>query len=70
MSNEKAGKLVVTFEAESLARLKTAHELFQSDTGNTISVDGFIDTLVKTYMLYREKRGVAESSLLKKLTQP
>jgi hypothetical protein len=66
MSNEK---VVVTFEAERLTRLKNARSLFESDTGNSISIDEFIDMLVKTYMLYREKRGATESSLLRKLTQ-
>jgi len=70
MSNEKDEKVVVTFEAERLARLKNAKDLFQSDTGNSISNDDFIDMLVKTYILYREKRGATESSLLRKLTQP
>lgn len=69
MSNEKDEKVVVTFEAERLTRLKTARDLFQSDTGNNISIDDFIDMLVKTYTLYRDKRGATESSLLKKLTQ-
>ena len=70
MSNEKDEKLVVTFEAERLRRLKNARDSFQSDTGNSISIDDFIDMLVKTYVLYREKRGATESSLLRKLTQP
>jgi len=43
--------------------------LFASDTGKGISIDDFLDVLIKTYMLYREKRGPTESSLLTKLTQ-
>jgi len=70
MSNEKDEKIVVTFETARLTRLKNARSLFESDTGNNISIDEFIDMLIKTYMLYREKRGATESSLLKKLTQP
>jgi hypothetical protein len=69
MSSEKDEKLEVTFEAERLARLKKARDLFESDTGNRISIHDFIDMLVKTYVLYREKRGATESSLLKNLTQ-
>jgi hypothetical protein len=67
MSNEK---VVVTFEAERLARLNEARSLFESDTSKSISIDDFLDMLIKTYMLYREKRGATESSLLSKLTQP
>ena len=70
MSNEKDEKIVITFEDERLTRLKDARRLFESDTGNNISIDEFIDMLIKTYMLYREKRGATESSLLRKLTQP
>ncbi|MGD0422932.1 MAG: hypothetical protein ABSA92_05680 [Candidatus Bathyarchaeia archaeon] len=70
MSNEKDEKIVITFEDERLTRLKDARRLFESDTGNSISIDEFIDMLIKTYMLYREKRGATESSLLRKLTQP
>jgi hypothetical protein len=70
MSNEKDEKVVIAFEAERLMRLKNARGLFESDTGNSISIDDFIDMLVKTYMLYREKRGATESSLLRKLNQP
>jgi hypothetical protein len=60
---------VVTFEAERLTLLRKARDLFKSDTGKDISFDDFIDMLIKTYMLYREKRGPTESSLLTKLTQ-
>lgn len=70
MSNEKDEKIAVTFEAERLTQLKKARSLFESDTGNSISIEEFIDMLIKTYMLYREKRGATESSLLRKLTQP
>ena len=70
MSNMEEKKIVLTFEAERLTRLRNARNLFESDTGNSISIDEFIDMLVKTYMLYREKRGATESSLLRKLTQP
>jgi len=70
MSNEKDEKIVITFEDERLTRLKDARRLFESDTGNSISIDEFIDMLIKTYMLYREKRGATVSSLLRKLTQP
>ncbi len=70
MSTEKDEKIVVTFEAERLTQLKKARSLFESDTGNSISSEEFIDMLIKTYMLYREKRGATESSLLRKLTQP
>jgi hypothetical protein len=68
MSSENDGKLVITFESERLTRLKKARDLFESDTGNGISMDDFLDMLVKTFVLYREKRGATESSLLKKLT--
>ena len=70
MSNEKDEKIAVTFEAERLTQLKKARSLFESDTGHSISSEEFIDMLIKTYMLYREKRGATESSLLRKLTQP
>jgi len=69
MSNEKDERIVITFESERLTQLKNARSLFESDTGNSISNDDFIDMLIKTYMLYREKRGATESSLLRKLTQ-
>jgi len=70
MSTGKDEKIAVTFEAERLTQLKKARSLFESDTGNSISSEEFIDMLIKTYMLYREKRGATESSLLRKLTQP
>jgi hypothetical protein len=70
MSSENDERVVLTFEADRLTRLKNARALFESDTGNSISIDDFVDMLVKTYMLYRDKRGATESSLLKKLTQP
>lgn len=69
MSKESEGTLVISFEGERLARLRNAKELFKSDTGEDISMDDFVDMLVKTYMSYREKRGGIESSLLRKLTQ-
>jgi len=59
----------VTFEAERLDRLRKARDLYKSDTGKDISLDDFLDMLIKTFMLYREKRGPTESSLLTKLTQ-
>jgi len=59
----------VTFEAERLDRLRKARDLFMSDTGKDISLDDFLDMLIKTFILYREKRGPTESSLLTKLTQ-
>lgn len=61
--------VTVTFEAERLARLNKARSLFISDTGNNVSIDDFLDILIKTYMLYRDKRGPTESSLLSKLTR-
>ena len=70
MADVNDQKIIVKFESERLARLKNAKSLFESDTGNTISIDEFLDMLIKTYMLYREKRGATESSLLRKLTQP
>jgi hypothetical protein len=69
MSKRPNESAVVTFEAERLAVLRRARDLFKSDTGKDISIDDFIDMLIKTYMLYREKRGPTESSLLTKLTQ-
>jgi hypothetical protein len=69
MPKEAGETVTLTFETERLARLKKAKDLFSSDTGNSISVDDFIDMLIKTYILYREKRGPTESSLLSKLTQ-
>ena len=67
---EKASEIVtIAFHAERLMRLKKARDLFVSDTGKSISMDDFVDMLIKTYMLYREKRGPTESSLLTKLTQ-
>ena len=59
----------VTFDSERLARLRKAQALFKSDTGKDISLDDFLDMLIKTFILYREKRGPTESSLLTKLTQ-
>jgi hypothetical protein len=70
MSNMKDEKIIITFEAERLTRLRNARSLFESDTGNSVSIDDFVDMLVKTYMLYRDKRGATESALLRKLTQP
>lgn len=69
MSKGPGKNAVVTFEAERLALLRKARDLFKSDTGKDISIDDFIDMLIKTYMLYREKRGPTESALLTKLTQ-
>jgi len=61
MPKEVGETVTLTFETERLARLKKAKDLFSSDTGNSISVDDFIDMLIKTYILYREKRGPTES---------
>jgi len=69
MAKEASEMVTITFDAERLMRLKRARDLFVSDTGKTISIDDFLDMLIKTYMLYREKRGPTESSLLTKLTQ-
>ena len=69
MAKEASEIVTVTFDAERLMRLKKARDLFASDTGKGISIDDFLDVLIKTYMLYREKRGPTESSLLTKLTQ-
>ena len=59
----------VTFEAERLDRLRKALDLYKSDTGKDVSLEDFLDMLIKTFILYREKRGPTESSLLNKLTQ-
>jgi len=69
MSKVPDETIIVTFKGERLEGLKKARGLFESDTGKKISIDKFIDMLIKTYMLYREKRGPTESSLLTKLTQ-
>jgi len=61
--------VTVTFETDRLEQLKKARDLFASDTNNNISINDFLDMLIKTFMLYREKRGSIESSLLKKMTQ-
>jgi hypothetical protein len=61
--------VTVTFETERLDQLKKARDLFASDTNNNISINDFLDMLIKTFMMYREKRGPTESSLLKKMTQ-
>jgi len=61
--------VTVTFETERLEQLRKARDLFASDTNNNISINDFLDMLIKTFMLYREKRGSIESSLLKKMTQ-
>jgi len=61
--------VTVTFETERLAQLRKARDLFASDTNNNVSITDFLDMLIKTYMMYREKRGPTESSLLKKMTQ-
>ncbi len=61
--------VTVTFETDRLEQLKKARELFASDTDNNISINDFLDMLIKTFMMYREKRGPTESSLLKKMTQ-
>jgi hypothetical protein len=66
LSNET---VTVTFETERLNQLKKARDLFASDTNNNISINDFLDMLIKTFMMYREKRGPTESSLLKKMTQ-
>ena len=59
----------VTSEAERLDRLRKALDLYKSDTGKDVSLEDFLDMLIKTFILYREKRGPTESSLLTKLTQ-
>lgn len=69
MSNGTNEAVTITFEGERLRLLKKARDMFESDTGNSIAIDNFIDMLIKTYMLYRDKRGPTESSLLRKLTQ-
>jgi len=61
--------VTVTFETDRLEQLKKARDLFASDTNNNISINDFLDMLIKTFMMYREKRGPTESSLLKKMTQ-
>ena len=61
--------VTVTFETDRLQQLKKARDLFASDTNNNISINDFLDMLIKTFMMYREKRGAIESSLLKKMTQ-
>jgi len=61
--------VTVTFETDRLEQLKKARDLFASDTNNNISITDFLDMLIKTYMMYRDKRGPTESSLLKKMTQ-
>ena len=61
--------VTVTFETDRLQQLKKARDLFASDTNNNISINDFLDMLIKTFMMYREKRGPTESSLLKKMTQ-
>ena len=69
MPNEEDEVVTISFDAERLTQLKKAKDLFESDTGNSIALGDFLDMLIKTYMLYRDKRGPTESSLLKKLTQ-
>ncbi len=69
MSRVTDETVTVTFETERLDQLRKARDLFASDTNNNISITDFLDMLIKTYMMYREKRGPAESSLLKKMTQ-
>jgi len=61
--------VTVTFETERLTQLKKARDLFAGDTNNDISINDFLDMLIKTYMMCRDKRGPTESSLLKKMTQ-
>jgi len=60
--------VTVTFETNRLEQLKKARDLFASDTNNNISINDFLDMLIKTFTMYREKRGPTESSLLKKMT--
>ena len=69
MAEKTDESVTITFAAERLTRLKKAKNLFVSDMGKNVSMDDFVDMLIKTYMLYREKRGPTESSLLTKLTQ-
>ena len=69
MAEKTDETVTITFDAERLTRLKKAKNLFVSDIGKNVSMDDFVDMLIKTYMLYREKRGPTESSLLTKLTQ-
>jgi len=69
MAEKTDETITITFAAERLTRLKKARNLFVSDMGKNVSMDDFVDMLIKTYMLYREKRGPTESSLLTKLTQ-
>ena len=69
MSRVTDETVTVTFETERLDQLRKARDLFASDTNNNVSITDFLDMLIKTYMMYREKRGPTESSLLKKMTQ-
>ena len=69
MSRVSDETVTVTFETERLEQLRKARDLFASDTNNNVSITDFLDMLIKTYMMYREKRGPTESSLLKKMTQ-
>ena len=69
MSGVTDETVTVTFETERLEQLRKARDLFASDTNNNVSITDFLDMLIKTYMMYREKRGPTESSLLKKMTQ-
>ena len=68
MSQKTNEKIDVVLVSERLMRLKKAKELFESDTGNKVEMDDFLDMLVKTYMSYRDSRGSSESNLLQKLT--
>ena len=61
-------ELTVKFVSDKLSRLKEAKELFEYDIGKKIDLDDFIDMLVKTFMIYREKRGSSESDLLQKFS--
>ena len=69
MSSTSEDIVTVVLASEKLERFRTAKALFESDIGEKIAVDDFLDMLVKAFMSYRDRRGASESSLLQKLTE-
>jgi len=69
LSSTSEDIVTVVLASEKLERFRTAKALFESDIGEKIAVDDFLDMLVKAFMSYRDRRGASESSLLQKLTE-
>ncbi|MEM3736893.1 MAG: hypothetical protein QXJ75_02205 [Candidatus Bathyarchaeia archaeon] len=61
------GEKPIYLSEEEYEKLIEAKKLYEVDTGEEISLGGFVSLLTLTYMVFREKRGKAESIYLKEL---